>query len=144
LQHETQKYKNMIKLINSAPYNAKLKATIQATGKLGFTRDTAEALNLGPTCSVQFAQDENSAKTLYLVVYPDIRPEAFKVNKSGDYLYLSTKLLFDDLKVDYKNKNMMYDLMRMEKEDPEPDAKVYLMTPRYTERHKNQQEAGEE
>jgi len=34
----------------------------------------------------------------------------------------------------------MYDLTRVEKEDPSPNAKVYLMNPRPTERKKNEKE----
>ena len=124
----------MLKLISAVQYSTKMKATIQATGKLGFTKETAEIWQLNQDNSIQFARDEEDNNQLYLILYPDVRDEAFRVNKSGDYFYLATKLMFDDFGIDYKTTNVMFDLVRTESQDPEDGAKAYRMDMRHTDR----------
>lgn len=132
----------MLKLINAVQYSTKLKATIQSTGRLGFTKETADILELSTDKSIQFARDEAADNALYMVLYPSVKTEAFQVCKSGDYFYLATKLMFDDFGVDYKTLNVMYDLARAENLDMGDGGKVYAMSPRTTERKKadNQQD----
>lgn len=65
----------------------KLKATIQRTGKLGFTDASSKSLKFGENSIVMFAQDDDDKDVLYLINNP-MNPEedsAFKVCKSGLY-----------------------------------------------------------
>ena len=45
-------------------YTVRLKATIQSTGKLGFTADTMDQLKLTADCSVYLAPDDENKKVM--------------------------------------------------------------------------------
>ena len=67
---------------------SRLKATIQRTGKLGFTEATAIHLQFKENSIVQFAEDDQNKGTLYLINAPDSQDETvFKVCKAGRYFY---------------------------------------------------------
>ena len=50
------------KRFNAKEFTVRLKATIQATGKLGFTQDTIDQLRLTSECSVFLAPDDENKK----------------------------------------------------------------------------------
>lgn len=127
----------MLKLINAALYATKLKATIQLTGKLGFTKETIDALDLNDQKSIQFAADENDAKKLFMIVHESQIPEAFRINKAGEYLYLNTKQFFDAIGYNYKDYSIMFDLCRAEEHEKEiPNARIFRMDMRKNKRNK--------
>ena len=85
-----------ITILSAKEYGKKLKATIQASGKLGFTEQTAEELRLGEdNVGIKFGKD---GEKLYLIRVGSCDEDAFKVKKSGMYVYVSTKELFDRLR----------------------------------------------
>jgi len=128
----------MLKLINAAEYSSKLKATIQQTGKLGFTKETIDALSLNDQKSIQFAIDEEKNNTLYMIIHNEQCPEAFRINKAGEYLYLSTKVFFEQHGYDFKTYNIMFDLVReVELEKQFSNSRVFRMDPRPTKRNKS-------
>ncbi len=100
-----------LKIFNADEFNVKLKATIHASGKLGFTEATASALQMTNEAGVKFAIDEDNENELYLIYCKKIEKGAFKVNKAGDYFYVNAKSLFDALGYDYKNENIMFDMI---------------------------------
>lgn len=118
-----------IEIIDTSQYNTRLKATIQATGKLGFTRQTADVLELQPDRCINFAKGQDSEE-LYMVMLEADDPRALKVCRSGTYYYLPTKLMFNALGVDYKSHTVMYDLVRMPHLDESLNGKVYKMNSR--------------
>lgn len=118
-----------LKFINSYQYSSRLKATIQATGKLGFTQEAATALGLCADKEIMFAVDEDDAE-LYMAILDDHDERAFLVRKSGLYYYLPTKLMFDALGVNYAEESIMYDLVRMPAMDQQFRGKAYKMKQR--------------
>lgn len=121
--------------------NVNLRCTIQSTGKLGFTSATATALHLEKDMPVKFAQDTEDTSILYMVFVPEKTEDSFGVIKSGNYFTLPTRGLFDMLQYDYKNKTIIFDMVRAKGLDLEAQGMVYKMTRRIIEkRTKTQQE----
>ncbi len=119
-----------LKLYSAKQYVAKkMKATIQLSGRLGFTNTTREELNLSEDSYIYIAQEENS-NGLYLIVAKNKDDKAFKVHKSGSYFYIPTKRLFDELKYDYTKITYIFDLVREESMDDDDLGKVYKMNKR--------------
>ena len=113
----------------------KLKATIQRSGKLGFTDASSKSLKFGESSIVMFAQDDEDKDMLYLINNP-VNPEegtAFKVCKSGLYYYVNTKALFDSLKIDYETYTVIFDLQR---DSSYSNMEVYKMKKRLLPRMK--------
>lgn len=97
-------------------YNAK--ATVHTSGKLGFSSDATDFLQITETKTIQFAQNEEDENdlNLYAVIYDGVQEGAFKISKAGEYYYVNTKNLFDTLGIDYKNTKVIYDLVKGEYE----------------------------
>ena len=93
-----------IKLLSAKQFATKLKATIQASGRLGFTADTATALGLESGKFARFAQ----------------------------YYYVPTKVMFDTLGYNYEDGNIMFDLIRQPSLDDDLNGLVYFMKQRQT------------
>ena len=125
-----------IKFFSARQYGAKFKATIQSTGKLGFTEDTAKELGLSTQCYIKIGADESDTDVMYLVVLSGTDDDAFKVCKAGDYFYLPTTTLFLSLGFDYRRKTIIFDLTRACGLDDALGGKVYRMNKRESERKK--------
>ena len=113
-----------LKILSAKNYSAKLKATIQATGKLGFTEVTAKALELTKDSEVKFATNDKG--DLFLINCKQCDEETFKVLKGGDYFSVNTKGLFDSLGLNYKSNSIIFDMI---KED-NPEMEVYKLLKR--------------
>jgi hypothetical protein len=103
-----------LKFINPVELDRNMKATVHRSGKLGFTLDAMKKLGLGTTKSLGIAinEDDPTDKNLYVVIYPQVKEDAFRVSKAGEYFYINTKALFDSLKLDYLKDNIVYDIIR--------------------------------
>lgn len=123
-----------IKFFSAKQYSAKLKVTIQSSGKLGFTDETAKELKLSTQTYIKIGVDENEPTDMYLVVLQEADEDAFRVCKSGDYYYLPTTLLFMSLGYDYKNKTIMFDLTRSSEFDDEFGGNVYKLNKRESDK----------
>lgn len=119
-----------IKIISTKNFTKPLKVTLQSSGKLGFTRDTAEVLNLDSGRMIQFGRDEEKNE-MYLILVQAQAEDAFAVAKAGDYYYLPTTLMFDALGYEYKVKTYFFDLVRRADLDAELKGEVYYMKERY-------------
>jgi len=111
----------------------KCKATIQKSGKLGFSSAAAELMQLQPSRSllVSDCQDGNLA----MVVLPDASDmRAFPVRKSAAYYTVDLKMFFDQRGVDYHQDEytIIYDIVLL----PEKylDRPVYKLTKRLKKR----------
>ena len=125
-----------ITILSAKEYGKKLKATIQASGKLGFTEQTAEELRLGEdNVGIKFGKD---GEKLYLIRVGSCDEDAFKVKKSGMYVYVSTKELFDRLHFDYVGKVYMFYLVRASELDDELQGEVYFMKQRMKDKKKDE------
>ena len=107
-----------LKFFNSAETERKAKVTIHSSGKLGFSSDAIDYLEIKDGNSIQFAQNEENENdlNLYAVVYDKIQQGAFRINKAGEYYYVNTKNLFDTLNIDYKGVRIIYDLVKFDYE----------------------------
>jgi hypothetical protein len=120
----------MITIIKTSDYNVKLKATIHASGRLGFTADTAERLKLSERTLVKFAKDDENENELYLVIVVDEDEDTFSVVKSGKYFYLPTTSLFQSFGFDFKKYNIIFDMVRMKGYDDIVNGHVYKLNKR--------------
>jgi hypothetical protein len=120
--------------LSAAKYRTKLKATVHATGKLGFSEPTANALKITKGGGIKIGKDANG--DFFLVYCPEADEECFKIKKAGLYYYANTKGLFDDLGVDYKSYTVIYDLVKVE-----PD--IYSMNKRILMRKNKKAENAE-
>lgn len=119
-----------LKILSAKEFNVNLKCTIHASGKLGFTEATANVLKLSEDSGIKFAQDEQGG--LYLINSQSKDPDSFKVNKAGDYYYVNGKPLFDQLGYDYKNYNIIFDMVKV----PELEKNYYKLHERKKPRKK--------
>jgi len=107
-----------LKFIKAEETERNAKATVHTSGKLGFSKDAIDYLNITEGKSIQFAQNEDdlSDKNLYAKIYEGIQEGAFKISKAGDYYYVNSKNMFDALEIDYKKVKVIYDLVKIEYE----------------------------
>ncbi|MGM9815438.1 MAG: hypothetical protein ACI304_00055 [Lepagella sp.] len=120
----------MITIIKTSEYNVKLKATIHSSGRLGFTADTADKLNLSGEVYVKFAKDDDLENELFMVLVQNEDEDSFKVVKSGKYYYLPTTAMFQSFGYDFKKYNIIFDLVRMSDYDNFVNGKVYKLNKR--------------
>lgn len=125
-----------VKFFSARQYSAKLKVTIQSTGKLGFTDDTAKELELSSQTYIKLGADVNEPDVMFMVVSSDANEDAFKVCKAGDYYYLPTSVLFMSLGYDFKNKTIIFDLTRAADFDADFGGKVYKLNKRECDKKK--------
>ena len=117
-----------MRLLSVKRYGVKLKATIQATGKLEFPKSTSDILRFEKRQYVQFFLDDNE-KDLYMVVLDESNEDAFKVAVSSGYYSINTAAIFNELNYDYKDKKntFIFDLIRNSQLDAECGGEVYKM-----------------
>lgn len=117
-----------LKKIKLAELDKNLRASVHKTGKLGFTYEAAKKLKLEEQKSADFATNEEDAEdtNFYLLLYPEDKQGDFKVVKAGAYFYINTKVLFDNLKVDYSGEAISFDIIPQEHEG----GKVYALKKR--------------
>lgn len=104
-----------IKFYKPEELEKNLKVTIHKTGKMGFTMDAAKKLLLPEmnTSDIGSNEEDEKDECLYLAIYKG-NEGGFKVSKAGQYYYINTKVLFDNLKVDYSKGNIVYDMSEIE------------------------------
>ncbi|GAB3420727.1 hypothetical protein [Niabella aquatica] len=101
-----------IKFFNPDSLDRNLKATVHKSGKLGFTVDAAKKLKLetNKSAAIGTNEDDPSDESLYVIVYNEVRNNAFRIAKAGQYYYINLKALFDALKINYKAESVVYDI----------------------------------
>jgi len=119
-------------VISAKEFNLKLKCTIHSTGKMGFTEATAFHMNLSTGSYLLFAKDEDDSSIFYLIHSKKETEDGFRVIKAGQYYYVNTKALFDSLDFDYKNQNIMFDMVELKNQGEE----VYKLLKRQMPRKK--------
>lgn len=125
-----------IQVLSAKKYTQKLKVTVQVTGRLGFSDETAKAFRFSEGAAyVKFLRDPDT-QVMYMAILYKEDEDAFKVCKAGLYYYLSTTQLFNDLGVDYKNSTVIYDLVRCAQYDQDFGGLVCQMNPRIIKRRK--------
>lgn len=125
-------------IFNAKDYTTRLKATVQATGKLGFTAETISQLKLNTDCNILIAPDSDDKMTFYMSVQREENENGFPVLKSGSYFYLNTKQLFDALAINYTTATTIFDLSRFEEGDTIMQGECYKMTMRTISKKTNE------
>jgi len=118
-----------ITILSAKQFATKLKATIQASGRLGFTAETATVLGLESGKFAKFAKDDENG-SLYLIIINERSEDAFEIRVSSGYYYVPTKVMFDTLGFNYENGNIMFDLVRQHSLDNDLQGQVYFMKQR--------------
>ena len=118
-----------ITILSAKQFATKLKATIQASGRLGFTAETASALGFESGKFAKFAKDDENG-SLYLIIINERSEDAFEIRVSSGYYYVPTKVMFDTLGFNYENGNVMFDLIRKPTLDDDLQGQVYFMKQR--------------
>ena len=118
-----------ITILSAKQFATKLKATIQASGRLGFTAETATALGFESGKFAKFAKDDENG-SLYLIIINERSEDAFEIRVSSGYYYVPTKVMFDTLGFNYENGNIMFDLVRQHSLDNDLQGQVYFMKQR--------------
>ena len=123
-----------LRYYNASDFSEKLKVTVHHSGKLGFTRRTATALGFGKRENnyIIIATDEDSEGDLYMINCAIEDSAAFRVNKAGNYYYANTAALFDNIGIDYKNKEttIIFDIVKVKGEGQD----LYKMNKRVIKR----------
>ena len=89
-----------------------VKATIHVNGKMGFSKSAIKKFGLeeGKFLKMGVNTEDTSDENLYVIVKNFDDGESLKIHKAGQYYYVNSKPLFDSLKIDYKNKKIIYDV----------------------------------
>lgn len=125
-----------IKFFSAKQYSTKLKVTVQATGRLGFSDDTAKEMGLSSQTYIKLGSEDGTDELKYMVVLPEADDDAFKVCKAGDYYYLPIAVLLMSLGYDFRNKTIIFDLTRSMELDDELGGKVYKLNKRENEKRR--------
>ena len=118
-----------ITILSAKRFATTLKATIHRTGRLGFTAETATALDLNAEKFAKFAKDDENG-SLYLIIINEGSEDAFSIRESSGYYYVPTKVMFDTLGFNYENGDIMFDLVRRPSLDEDLQGQVYYMKQR--------------
>lgn len=92
-----------------------IRLTIHKSGKLGFTLEASKKLELKPGQSASLAvnEEEPDSRDLYMVINQKEEEGAFKISRAAPYYFINTKLLFDNLNVDYASGKIAYDMKKI-------------------------------
>lgn len=101
-----------INFIKPSTLDKNLKATLQRSGKIGFTAEAAVKLRLNTDKSLMIGTnaDDKSDTNLYVVVNDPKEQDAFPVLKAGLYYYINTKPLFKTMRWDYEKYSYTFDI----------------------------------
>lgn len=105
-----------LKFISASNNAAKAKATIHKTGKLGFSIEAISFLGLREGLYIRFAtnEEDESDLNLYAQLTNEVTEESFKIIKAGEYFYVNTKVMFDNLGEKYVEKKIIYDIVKID------------------------------
>jgi len=107
-----------LKFFNAEEIKNIAKCTVHISGKLGFSSGAVKLFKITESKSIQIAQNEEDEtdQNLYAIINDFVKPGAFKINKAGQYYYVNTKNLFDELGIDYKSTKVVYDITKADYE----------------------------
>jgi len=94
-----------------------IRANIQQSGRLGFTLDAIDFLELRKKYCIGLGKNEVDLNdpNLYMNIYDRFVPNTFNINSSGHYVYLNAKSYFKFLKYDYENIHISFNIIELEK-----------------------------
>lgn len=116
-------------------FYGKIKCTVHLNGKLGFSQAAIKFLKLNENCYIRVGinDEQPNDPNLYIDIVQNQDENSYPVNKAGNYYYINTKHLFDEMGVDYQNRKIIYDMHEFLYEG----NKIYKLTKREIERKKD-------
>lgn len=124
-----------LKFIKAQEIDKSIKATIQATGKLGLSSQGAVKMDLEKfkTAMIAINEEDTNDGNLYVKLETESNDNGFKIVKAGDYFSINTtKAFFDDIHINYTDKRIIFDIMEFEYEG----EKMYKFLKREKEKKK--------
>lgn len=117
-----------LEFFDSASSLGVVKATVHKTAKLGFSSGASKFMKLDEISyfNVGLNRANPEDESLYLVETKEQTGKSFKTVKAGDYYYIFIKNILMELRIDYKNENVIYDI----EEVKNGELKVYKLTRR--------------
>jgi TusA-related sulfurtransferase len=104
-----------LKVVTRNTFEANAKLTPHLDGKSGFSKAAVEMMKIDENSFIKIAVNEDPKDdNLYAFVSSESSPESLKVNKAGRYYYLNTRMLFNDLRINYSQKKFTYDIVEDE------------------------------
>ena len=102
-----------ITIFSSEEYST-VRCSIHVNGRLTFSWGAIDELGLQNKRSIALGKhdDDRDSKTLCMYVFENYRGDAFRINWSGAYCYINAKALFDELKYDYANKYIFFNIVK--------------------------------
>lgn len=99
-----------LKIQKANEFDRNVKATLQSTGRLGFSDGAKNKMKIETGKFIVIATNEENPEdeNLYAWLEDSGDNGGFKINKGGDYYNVNTKPLFDSLGIDYKDKKKLY------------------------------------
>lgn len=101
------------RIVNAQQMSRISKATVQKTGRLGFSSSATGMLGLSAEKTIILFEDDSN-RDLYLVVMDARDDRGFFVRAVGEYFYIYPKVLLDQRHVDYKNKHVSYEITQLD------------------------------
>jgi len=123
-----------IKFIAPKVIRGKVKCAVHQNGKLGFSKAAIIMLGIDNSyyAKIGINEEDTNDDSLYMLLTQQGDEESFKINKAGNYFYLNTRNLFEELKIDYKKNKIIYDIEKIEHEG----RTLYKLNKRVIERNK--------
>ena len=119
-----------LKFIEPKESDGIAKLTVHKSGKLGLSKGATELLDVANNKYCQFARDEDNSNdsVLYMLMNKENNGKSFSISKAGDYFYIKSKGLLNDLDIDYADasKTIIFDILPIEYEGD----KIYKLTKR--------------
>lgn len=107
-----------LKQIEAEEDRGVVKATIQKSGRLGFSQAAILELALSSEKSISIFINDNfpTDSSLYIKINISQDEGAFTIKKAGEYYYLNTKTFFNKIGVDFNNPSItiIYDIVDIE------------------------------
>ena len=104
------------KAVDARRFSLHAKATVQRTGKLGFSMEAAELLGLRENTSElkregrRMILQEMDGHDWLAVVVSETNERGFKIQRGGDYYYLNMRQYFKASGIDYLDNRVIYDI----------------------------------
>lgn len=114
-----------MKILSIKDYSDKLNATVQLSGRLVFSGETATALQLDDKKEIVFAQGDDDK--LYCSFPQEELADSFKIRKSGNFFYVPTVNLFKALSINFEEYKISFNLVRDPAKDEEMKGNTYRM-----------------
>ena len=106
-------FSDNLQILDGERLSKTAKATVQSTGRLNFTPETAAMMNItAESTVVLFKAGE---RDLGAIVKPGEDRRGFKVRRTGPYFYIQLRNYLEENGIDYKGRTtVVYDITRLD------------------------------